>query len=419
MARLQEPQRLLTGHGGGRSTPARWLSAAHVVLLLALVVGLVSSISVAQIAFAALGAWVLVARRLGVLPPLVAPLWVPIAVFAAWTVIAALASSRPGESLIATKHLLTLAAVWVVANAVPGTDGARRFLGALVVALAVVSALAVVLVAGCPDDAVTAARGFFRKCARARGFFSIYMTLAGVLALVLTAALPRVVRPGRAGRWLVPAWLLGVTAHALTYVRGAWLGFAAGAGAALVTLPRRAVAVLLVLATAGFLVLLPGVAQRLGTLGDPADATTRDRLAMISAGLRLTREHPLTGLGPGLLKHVYPSVAPPEALRRSTSHLHNTPLQITVERGLVGLAAWLAMFAAFFVRTARIFRRLPREADTERALVVGPGLAIVAFLVGGLFEYNFGDSEVLMVALALMALPFVVEREQAAAGAGS
>jgi hypothetical protein len=33
----------------------------------------------------------------------------------------------------------------------------------------------------------------------------------------------------------------------------------------------------------------------------------------------------------------------------------------------------------------------------------------VGFLVGGLSEYNFGDSEVVMVAWALMALPWAVD----------
>src|SRR5207237_2943962 len=37
--------------------------------------------------------------------------------------------------------------------------------------------------------------------------------------------------------------------------------------------------------------------------------------------------------------------------------------------------------------------------------------AIAAFLVAGLFEYNFGDTEVLLVAVALMALPFGVQRD--------
>jgi hypothetical protein len=41
--------------------------------------------------------------------------------------------------------------------------------------------------------------------------------------------------------------------------------------------------------------------------------------------------------------------------------------------------------------------------------VVGSLAAIVGFLVAGLSEYNFGDSEVMMVAWALMALPWVAD----------
>jgi O-antigen ligase len=93
--------------------------------------------------------------------------------------------------------------------------------------------------------------------------------------------------------------------------------------------------------------------------------------------------------------------------------LHNTPLQIAVERGLVGLALWLWIFAAFFTRAWRVCRRVPADAVADRALVVGALAAVTAFLVAGLFEYNFGDTEVLLVTLSVMALPFVVERDLA------
>ena len=56
------------------------------------------------------------------------------------------------------------------------------------------------------------------------------------------------------------------------------------------------------------------------------------------------------GIGPGQVKHVYARVAPAEAMRLSTSHLHNTPLQMLVERGLLGLVTWLWIFVAFLVR---------------------------------------------------------------------
>jgi hypothetical protein len=54
-----------------------------------------------------------------------------------------------------------------------------------------------------------------------------------------------------------------------------------------------------------------------------------------------------------------------------------------------------------------MLRRLPGNLALPRALVIGSVAAIAAFLVGGLTEYNFGDSEVVMVAWSLMALPFV------------
>lgn len=134
---------------------------------------------------------------------------------------------------------------------------------------------------------------------------------------------------------------------------------------------------------------------------------------MLAAGLRLVREHPIAGVGPGQVKRLYPAYAPPEAMRRHTSHLHNTPLQIAVERGLVGLALWFWIFAAFFARAWGVLRRVPGDAVADRALVVGALAAVTAFLVAGLFEYNFGDTEVLLVTLSVMALPFVVERDLA------
>jgi len=174
---------------------------------------------------------------------------------------------------------------------------------------------------------------------------------------------------------------------------------------------RRLLAVALVVVLVAAALAMPPVHRRLGTIGDPADDTTRDRLAMLVGGLRLVGEHPVVGVGPGQVKRLYPAYAPPEALRRHTSHLHNTPLQIAVERGLVGLGLWFWIFVAFFVGAGRILRRLPATATADRALVIGALASVAAFLVSGVFEYNFGDTEVLLVALAAMALPFVIERD--------
>ncbi len=403
-----------------------WLHSTRTFLLVALVFGLAFSISVSQITLAALAAWLLLAWRTGRGVALRMPLLGPVAAFAACSVLAALASARPLESLAACKGLLDLAALFVIATALPDAATARRFATWLVLALAGAAVAGIAQVAACPGpEAVahgtTLMENFLRKCTRARGFYSIYMTLAGILALALTATLPRLARLRAEAWWLAPVWLVSGTALALTYVRGAWLGFVVGALAALAGLGRRGVvaAIALVLLVAAVLVALPGVGARVRTIGSAADDTTRDRLAMLAAGRRLVLEHPLTGIGPGQVKRVYPSVATPEAMRHSTSHLHNTPLQITVERGVLGLVAWLWIFVACLARGLAVLRRLPASAAADRALVLGSLAAVVTFLVGGLFEYNFGDTEVLLVALAFMALPFALDPGPGPAGAGA
>src|SRR5262245_17861596 len=364
----------------------------------------------------------LTARERAARPRPAWPLIGPVIAFALWSLLTALASAHPGESLLlASRGLLTLGAFYVVLYALPDTPTAVRFANGLLIAVAVVAVLSFVQVGFCPPEGTLettnpAIRLLMRKCARARGFFPIYMTLAGVLILVLISVLPRVARGGRAAAWAVPAWLVGALSLGLTAVRGAWLGFAAGCGLCVLALRRRwLVLAALAVVLAGALVLEPRLLARVKSVGDLADDTTRDRLAMLSAGLGLAIAHPIMGIGPGQVKRVYPIVAPPEALRRSTSHLHNTPLQIVVERGLPGLAAWIAIWVGFFGAAWRVLRRVSASDEDGRALVLGSMAAVAAFLVAGLFEYNFGDTEVLLVALAVMALPFVVERDLAGA----
>jgi O-antigen ligase len=400
-----------------RPAAGRWSGdAIGDVLLGALVVGLAVSITLSETALLALAARLLWTRGIRRASMVRWPLMWPLGLFAIWSVVSAAASQQPGDSLRACKGLLVLSALWVVAASLRDVEAAQRFLTGLFVALVGVSLLGIVQVAGCPPDGGYGSPPqypligvYFKKCARAHAFYSIYMTLAGVLAVVLVGAMPQLARMRRRGL-AVAGWLAGLVALGLTLVRGAWLGFAVGLVVMLALLRARAAGLVGLMLLPLAVLALPTVHHRLTTIGDVADPTTRERLAMLQAGLRLVSERSLTGVGPGQVKRLYPDYAPPEAVRRHTSHLHNTPLQIAAERGLVGLALWTWIFVAFFVQAARALRRLPRGAGAERALVVGGMAAVATFLVGGLFEYNFGDTEVLLVALSLMALVFVVER---------
>jgi len=374
-------------------------------------VGLSVSITLAELAIVGLAIVVLVSNR----GParLSWPLIGPVLAFAAWTLVAALFSDRPLHSLATCKSLLVLGTFYVVLNVLADATAARRFAATLFALMAVVAGLAIVQVFACPATAPgwPVLGRFLHKCTRAHAFYSIYMTLAGVLTLVLLTVAPRILGEGRQAFWMVPGWIAGVTALAFTYVRGAWIAFGAGVGASLL-LASQGVLARLVLAVAVLAVLfvVPGALYRLETVGSLQDNTTIDRLAMIEGGLAMVGDHPLLGIGPGRMGDTYPRYAPHIAMRRHTSHLHNTPLQIAAERGLLGLATWLAIYVAFFRRTIAIFRGLPAGQAEDRALVLGCLIAVAAFLMAGLFEYNFGDTEVLLVACSLMALPFVVAR---------
>jgi len=89
----------------------------------------------------------------------------------------------------------------------------------------------------------------------------------------------------------------------------------------------------------------------------------------------------------------------------TNQHLHNVPVQIAAERGLIALGAWLWFVVAAFAGHIRELRR------GQHLAVAATGLAaMVAMLTAGLFEYNFGDSEFLMLFLGLITLPFAAAR---------
>jgi O-antigen ligase len=247
------------------------------------------------------------------------------------------------------------------------------------------------------------------------------MTFGGILflgALLFFAYLANV--PWRRTWWMLPGAALTVAALAFTYSRNAWLGLAAGA-LALVLTARRTLRIVAVLATvlAVGTIAMPGpVAERLQSVVNLEDQTLRDRIAMWRAGLSMIADHPLLGVGPGEVRTWYQHYRRPEAIRPSTGHLHNSAVQIAAERGLPALLAWLWIWVVFFREGWRILTRAEREAPIRRALVCASLACVGGFLVAGLFEHNFGDAEVATVVLALMAQPWVVEREMSAAADG-
>jgi O-antigen ligase len=347
----------------------------------------------------------------------------PVLAFAGATLLSALLSGEPARSLTASKGLLLMAALYVTADALDDVGSAGRFLTFLSAVAAIAAGIGLLQVAVCPGPGVDAGTPawLYHRCHRARGPFSIYMTLAGILTLMLLATLPRLLPGAPRPPWLLPLWLIMLGGLIATYTRGAWLGFAAGV-LALLPASRRGRVILvggLAALVLGLLAGPPGLRHRFLSMGDPEEATVKERRYMWESGLVMARERPWLGFGPGGVKREYRAFAMEEAHKKRTGHVHNTPLQILVERGVIGLAAWLWIWVAFYVYAIGVLRRLAPDAVAARIVVIGSLAAITGFLVGGLSEYNFGDSEVVMVAWAIAALPWVVARDPAATASES
>jgi len=352
------------------------------------------------------------------------PLTPPFLTFAGLTLLSAAFSGNPGWSFWIARDLLRIATFYLVLLATRDSRHAVRLWQAFLAALSLMAAygLGQAYLCGTRPAWVTAVwlSEICTHAQRVRGPFSIYMTFGGVLflgVLFFLAYLANV--PWRRAWWMLPGAGVTVAALAFTYSRNAWLGLAAGTLGLVLTAQRtlRIVAVLVAVLALGAVALPGPVAERARSVVNLEDRTLRDRVAMWRAGLSMIAEHPLLGVGPGEVRTWYQHYRRPEAIRPSTGHLHNSPIQIAAERGLPALFAWAWLWVVFFREGWWILGRVGREPPIRRALGCASLAGVAGFLVAGLFEHNFGDAEVVMVVFALMAQPWVVARELAEPGA--
>ena len=87
-------------------------------------------------------------------------------------------------------------------------------------------------------------------------------------------------------------------------------------------------------------------------------------------------------------------------------HLHNSYVQLAAERGLPALAAFLLLLALSGRAAWRAYRAGLAAGGRFSDLHLGAIAALGAFAVAGLFEHNWGDTEVQRMAVFLLALPF-------------
>jgi O-antigen ligase len=196
----------------------------------------------------------------------------------------------------------------------------------------------------------------------------------------------------------IVATLIVSLALLLTFTRSVWIAWAASIFVILILKRIRwvplAVGTLLI-----FLAVMPmDLFSRLTSAVDVEQASNLDRIQMAESGVEMIKDYPLLGVGPANVKELYPLYREQHYIRFRPPHLHNNVIQIWAERGVIAVAAYLLFLVLFLRECARGWRGPAREFAHAGVLIA------TALTVAGLFEFNFGDTEVFYLTLGLFAL---------------
>src|SRR5262245_23802123 len=353
------------------------------------------SIAAAQILLTiALVIWaaLLLVRR----EPLDAPsfFW-PLVVYAGFTLVSAAFSIEPRTSIVDCKQLLLFLMVPLTYRLASGTRGIT--LVTVVITCAAISAAFGIIQYGILH--------YDQLSQRPRGTMGHYMTYSGLLMLVICLAIARILFLSWGRAWAALVMPALAVAVALTSTRSAAVGVCIAAALLFALKDFRLFAIAPIVAAVFFAFAPQMVMQRFVSMFDAKDPTRLDRVAMLREGGRMIAAHPLAGVGPNMVEKRYEEYRGPDAVNQTNPHLHNNVVQIAAERGLPPLALWFG----FVVALARdLIKRFRAGPNTFLAAAALSGLA--ALMTAGLFEYNFGDSEVLMLFLMLATLPAAADR---------
>ncbi len=255
---------------------------------------------------------------------------------------------------------------------------------------------------------------------RAAGFYGHYTTYAEALQLIaslavgLFIALRRKLR--RKGILLAVAVAGMGGALLLTVTRASWLAFLVSAFVIVLAgaWSRRTVIILaactLPIIVAGLFVLRQ---QRGVGFIDGRDQSIAWRETVWREGFDLLRSSPrhlLVGVGMDSIKTHWREWGLFDQGRLPVGHMHSTPLQLAVERGVPALLAWLLLVALYAVMLLRLVRRTEEGSWIERGVALGALGGLAGFVTSGVVHYNFGDSEVVMIFYFIMGLSLVAKR---------
>lgn len=244
---------------------------------------------------------------------------------------------------------------------------------------------------------------------RVTGFMGHYMTQAGLLLLFCAVAMSMFVFLREKIRfvWGLAA-VLSLGALILTLTRSAWIGIVVAGCIILFLYKPKVLVVVPVVMALVFLASPWNVKKRALSIFSLRGISNIQRIEYLRTGIQIIKEFPLFGTGPDTVDMVFqnPKYGLSEDAKRNV-HLHNNLTQIGAERGIPALLAWLTFMVWALLSLVKL---LKNKDPLLKALAAGSLAALFALAAAGLFEYNWGDSEITTLFLYLITAPFALDR---------
>jgi O-antigen ligase len=326
------------------------------------------------------------------------PILIPAMAFCYCVFLSAVFSIHPSNSLYNAKNLALFIILPILYDTVRDLDDIKLIFGVLIFA-GVLSALYGLSQYFASDDLLEQ---------RLTSFMSHWMTFSGLLMILNVLLFSHLLFSKKHPVWFYPAFGIISLALLLSLTRNAWLGFLAAATVLIAMRKVRwiiAVPLVIAIVFVGSILIFPSaVAQRITNIFNPNETSNRDRILMIRSGWEIIKDYPITGVGINMIKDVYPQYRSPDSVFRNNQHLHNNVVQMAAENGILALVAWLWLIGKVLSDLIRWKRNeMSRE---EQFMIHGTIGIVISLFVAGMFEYNFGDSEIKMLFLALITLPY-------------
>jgi putative inorganic carbon (hco3(-)) transporter len=344
-------------------------------------------------------------------------LWIPLAGFAAWTILADLVCPDPWVGRAQIKKLILFLFIPLFY-----TVFARQLEKACYVLIAWIGAATASALWGFVqfvqkyETAKRTGENFYVTYVghRITGFESHWMTFGALQLSVLCLVLAQIFFSNR----LVPSWVNWAVAVILSVsillgeTRGIWLASVCAVFYLVWCWWPKMVLAIPVLIAVGFVLAPSATRERLTSVVSPHGETdsNRHRAVTFRTGLQMIKAHPVFGIGPEQIGRQFDRYVPSDVRKPLPvgyyGHLHNIYVQYAAERGLPALVflLWAIALAVWDCGRAIL---LTRGARSIRLCLLHFTVAVtIGILVGGTLEYNLGDSEVLMMYVSVVGLGY-------------